>query len=95
MKRLTIGKRNGKVIWKARKSKSSLQENPWLLKLIDDHNLTADINNNKSKFIISSKTSSLCVACKGGKYLCGKTRCPLVVRFSKYLGLFLFFRILT
>jgi len=30
-------------------------------------------------------TSSLCVICKGSKFLCGKTRCPIIVRTNSYL----------
>ncbi|PVX26668.1 MAG: hypothetical protein CW691_00735 [Candidatus Bathyarchaeum sp.] len=42
------------------------------------------MNYNKNQLATKTKGNSLCVACKGGKLLCGKTRCPLVVRFSSY-----------
>ncbi|MCJ7722197.1 Nre family DNA repair protein [Candidatus Bathyarchaeota archaeon] len=84
MRRLTGGKRNGKVIGQVRKSKPSLQDNPWVLQLLDDPSLAADLNYSKNQLVTKTRGNSLCVACKGGKFLCGKTRCPLVVRFSSY-----------
>ena len=76
------GKRNPKVIGQIMKPKSSLTDNHWVLKLLNDQNLTADFNNNK--LVTKTRGKSLCTLCKGGKFLCGKSRCPLVVRFSSY-----------
>jgi hypothetical protein len=39
---------------------------------------------NEEQLVTKTGGRSLCVACKGGKFLCGKTRCPLVVRFNSY-----------
>jgi len=80
------GKRNGKIVGQVRKPKPSLQDNQWVLKLLDDHNLAADLNYSRDQLVTKTRGSSLCVACKGGKFLCGKTRCPLVVRFSSYFN---------
>jgi len=84
MRRLTGGKRNAKVIGQVRKPKPSLKDNLWVLQLLDDPSLAADLNYSRDQLVTKTRGNSLCVACKGGKFLCGKTRCPLVVRFSSY-----------
>ena len=75
------GKRNAKVIGQIKKPKSSLTDNHWVLKLLNEQNLTADFHN---KLVTKTRGKNLCTLCKGGKFLCGKSRCPLVVRFSSY-----------
>ena len=84
MRRPTGGKRNARVIGQVRKPKPSLKDNPWVLQLLDDPSLAADLNYSKDQLVTKARGKSLCAACKGGKFLCGKTRCPLVVRFSSY-----------
>jgi DNA repair protein NreA len=84
MKRPLGGKRNPTVIGQMKKPKPSLKDNQWVLKLLDDPKLAADVNYDKEKIVTKIRGRSLCAACKGGKFLCGKTRCPLVVRFSSY-----------
>lgn len=84
MRRLTGGKRGGKVIGQVREQKPASNDNQWVRQLIDDSNITADMNYNETQLVTKTRRNSLCVACKGGKFLCGKTRCPLVVRFSSY-----------
>ena len=79
-----MGKRNGKFLFGSRKSNLSLRVNDWIDKTIVDNELISDISLNSAKIISRAKGSNLCVACKGGKFLCGKTRCPLIVRFSSY-----------
>jgi len=64
-------------------------DNLWILQLLDNAGLAADLNYNTD--YLMSKASGvawgkgLCVACKGGKFLCGKTRCSLLVRANFYL----------
>jgi len=84
MRRTIGGKRNGKVIGQMRKPKTSLNDNPWVLQLLDDPSLAADLNYSKDQLVTKTRGNSLCATCKGGKFLCGKTRCPLVVRFRYY-----------
>ena len=84
MKRPIGGKRNPMVIGQMKKPKPSLKDNQWVLKLLDDPKLAAYVNYDKEKIVTKIQGRSLCAACKGGKFLCGKTRCPLVVRFSSY-----------
>jgi hypothetical protein len=84
MRRLTGGKRNGKIIRPPKKPKSSSSDNKWIKQLLNNHNIAADLNYNEKQLITKASKSNLCAICKGGKFLCGKTRCPLVVRFSSY-----------
>jgi hypothetical protein len=85
MRRPSGGKRNPQIIAQTRKpKKSTLEDNPWVLQLLDDHNLTANLNHNRDQIITRSRGKSLCAICKGGKFLCGKTQCPLLVRFNSY-----------
>ena len=82
--RATGGKRNAKVIGHVRKNKSSIKDNPWILQLLNDPNLATNPMYKEEQLVTKTRGRSLCVACKGGKFLCGKTRCPLVVRFNSY-----------
>jgi len=84
MRRIAGGKRNPKIIGQVRKPKSSLKDSPWVLKLLDDSTLATDIDYNKEQIVTKTRGNSLCATCKGGKFLCGKTRCPLILRFSSY-----------
>ncbi len=54
----------------------------WLVEIIKNVNRAA-IDNNQ----ISTRTraNSLCVLCKGARNLCGKTRCPIMVKVNYYL----------
>jgi hypothetical protein len=68
-----------------RKPRKIGKKNLWILKLIDNPEVAADLNYNKDYLLEKAVTwKGLCVACKGSKFLCGKTRCPLVVRLKSY-----------
>jgi hypothetical protein len=88
MKKLTGRIRKFKTDVGARKPRKTSKDNLWLLQLVDDPNIAADLNYNAD--YLAAKASGvawgkgLCVACKGAKFLCGKTRCPLVVRLKHY-----------
>ncbi|MCW4033774.1 MAG: Nre family DNA repair protein [Candidatus Bathyarchaeota archaeon] len=84
MRRVTGGKRNAKLIRLPKKPKPATSDNSWVKQLLDKSSLAADIDYNKEQLVATAKTNTLCAICKGGKFLCGKTRCPLVVRFSSY-----------
>jgi len=70
-------------------AKPSGKENLWILQLLDNAGLAADLNYNADYLVAKASGiawgKGLCVACKGGKFLCGKTRCPLLVRANFYL----------
>jgi len=88
MKKLTGRIRKFKTDVGARKPRKTSKDNLWILQLVDDSNIVADLNFNAD--YLATKTSGvtwgkgLCVVCKGAKFLCGKTRCPLVVRLKHY-----------
>lgn len=55
---------------------------PWIDHLIEDEKTALDILPPDTTFQLRG---SRCVACKGGKMLCGKVSCPLMVRVKSYL----------
>jgi DNA repair protein NreA len=64
------------------KAKDNTSSDNWLLDVIKQVNRGA-VDNNQ----ISTRTrqNSLCVLCKGARNLCGKTRCPIMVKVNYYL----------
>lgn len=65
-----------------------LSRNLWILNLLDSHGVVAELNYNRNEFLTQVSGKGLCAACKGAKFLCGKTRCPVVVRLNSYLRTF-------
>jgi len=59
--------------------------NVWLLDVLKDSGVAADIGYNESQVVVKASRSGLCVVCKGSRFLCGKTRCPIVVRANYFL----------
>jgi len=79
MKRLTEG---------TRKTRMTGKENLWILQLLDNPSVAADLNYS-TEYLLTKASGvawgkGLCVVCKGSKFLCGKTRCPLMVRLNSY-----------
>jgi len=72
-----------------KKTKPRGKDNLWILELLNNASLAADLNYNADYLVAKASGvawgKGLCVACKGGKFLCGKTRCPLLVRANFYL----------
>lgn len=62
------------------------ENNLWLLKLFDQPAVAADLVKDSVLTRVSSK--GLCVVCKGSRNLCGKPRCPLLMRVDSYLRAF-------
>ena len=64
------------------------KENLWILQLIDNPSIAADLNYSTDYLLAKASGVAwgrgLCVVCKGSKALCGKTRCPLMVRLNLY-----------
>jgi hypothetical protein len=77
-----------KLAKKSRMIKVSSKDTLWILDLIDNPEVAADLNYNADHLVAKASGvawgKGLCVACKGAKYLCGKTRCPLIVRIKYY-----------
>ena len=57
-------------------------EGNWLLNYIKRSNSWAVEN---KQIATRSSMSSLCVLCKGSRFLCGKTRCPILVKTNYFL----------
>ncbi|MDH5782394.1 MAG: Nre family DNA repair protein [Candidatus Bathyarchaeota archaeon] len=74
---------------KPKETRKTRRENRWILDMLDNPSVAADLNYNVDYLIAKAQGvawgKGLCVACKGGKFLCGKTRCPLMVRARFYL----------
>ena len=79
MRKLAIKTKN---LWKneaVAKKPKIIGDNRWFLQLIDNQNVAADINYDKSSLKTVAR-NTMCIVCKGAKALCGKTRCPIIVR---------------
>ena len=65
------------------------KDNRWIGQLLDRAGLSGNLNYNTDYLVAKASRvawgKGLCVACKGGKFLCGKTRCPLLMRADFYL----------
>jgi hypothetical protein len=59
--------------------------NVWLLDILKDSNLEAEVKYDENFLIAKASQSGLCVACKGSRFLCGKTRCPIIVKANYFL----------
>jgi len=70
-------------------TRSSEEQNRWILELLGNSetptNTTFNSEHPAVKPLDVAWGKGQCVACKGGKFLCGKTRCPLLVRANFYL----------
>ncbi|MGQ9530642.1 MAG: Nre family DNA repair protein [Candidatus Bathycorpusculaceae bacterium] len=59
--------------------------NVWLLDILRDSNLGVEIKYDENLLVAKASSSGLCVACKGSRFLCGKTRCPIIVKANYFL----------
>ncbi|MCW4053624.1 MAG: Nre family DNA repair protein [Candidatus Bathyarchaeota archaeon] len=64
------------------KLRSASESDNWLLKHIRRNNLSVVED---SQIVTRASQRSLCVVCKGSRRLCGKTRCPLMVKVNYFL----------
>jgi len=64
------------------KYQSSTSNDNWLQNLINRTNLST---REESQIVTRSTQNSLCVACKGSRFLCGKTRCPIMLKTNYFL----------
>ncbi|MDI6806352.1 MAG: hypothetical protein QMD14_00875, partial [Candidatus Aenigmarchaeota archaeon] len=51
--------------------------NPWISKLIENKNVVMELTAAKIKTVTLDER---CILCKGSKFLCGKIRCPILLR---------------
>jgi len=59
--------------------------NVWLLDVLKDSGIASDIGYDEGQVVVRASRSGLCVVCKGSRFLCGKTRCPIIVRANYFL----------
>ncbi|MDH7477411.1 MAG: Nre family DNA repair protein [Candidatus Bathyarchaeota archaeon] len=59
--------------------------NIWLLDILKDSNVGAEVKFDENLLVAKASSSGLCVACKGSRFLCGKTRCPIIVKANYFL----------
>jgi len=59
------------------------KDNFWIFDLLDDGTVRADLGGSD---VLRTRASrdALCVVCKGSRMLCGKPRCPVVVRVNQF-----------
>jgi hypothetical protein len=57
----------------------------WLLDVLKNSGVTSTTSFTEDLIVSRSSKNGLCVACKGSRFLCGKTRCPIIVRAHYYL----------
>ena len=60
-------------------------KNLWILNLLENPGLADELNNSKDMWSVKQAKAGLCVACKGSRMLCGKTRCPVMVRVNSFV----------
>jgi hypothetical protein len=78
--KLTLSSSKMNMNFTSKPSSASVQDN-WLLNILKNgHNSDAE-----SQIVTRASRDSLCVICKGARFLCGKTRCPLMVKVNYYL----------
>ena len=66
--------------FKSKHVSTNLDEN-WLRRILRGSNNSAA----ESQMVTRAPKDSLCIFCKGARFLCGKTRCPLMVKVNYYL----------
>jgi len=59
--------------------------NVWLLDILKDSALGSDVKYDEDFLLAKASRSGLCVVCKGSRFLCGKTRCPIIVKANYFL----------
>jgi len=59
--------------------------NVWLLDILKDSNFGSDIKYDDHLVVAEASQGGLCIVCKGSRFLCGKTRCPIIVKANYFL----------
>ncbi|MEM5790757.1 MAG: hypothetical protein QXP77_01775 [Candidatus Aenigmatarchaeota archaeon] len=54
-----------------------MMKNLWISKIIDDKKVLEELSRGKIKIL---ERDFRCILCKGSRFLCGKARCPILVR---------------
>jgi hypothetical protein len=72
-------------LWSSTRQVDKRSPSVWLSDLLKDSTLGSDIKYDTDQLLTKASRSGLCVACKGSRFLCGKTRCPIIVKANYYL----------
>jgi hypothetical protein len=72
-------------LWSSPKHVDRHSPNVWLLDILKDSKLASGIKSGEELLLAKASGSGLCVACKGSRFLCGKTRCPIIVKANYFL----------
>ncbi|HVP93190.1 MAG TPA: Nre family DNA repair protein [Acidobacteriota bacterium] len=72
-------------MWSSSRQVDKRSPSVWLSDLLKDSTLGSDIKYDEDLLLTKASKSGLCVACKGSRFLCGKTRCPIIVKANYYL----------
>ncbi len=57
----------------------------WLSDFVGDSRVLSELNKYRDLWTSRQRRASLCVACKGSRMLCGKIRCPVIVRVNAFV----------
>ncbi|MEM2342178.1 MAG: Nre family DNA repair protein [Candidatus Bathyarchaeia archaeon] len=61
------------------------QDIPWLEHIISDERIAGDLNLSAPNLEVQVREGSLCLFCRGSRMLCGKTRCPSLIRLYSFM----------
>lgn len=70
---------------KSYKHVKKVSPNAWLFDVLKDSNSASDVRYDEDLIVAKAPRNGLCAACKGSKFLCGKKRCPIMVRVNSLL----------
>jgi len=60
---------------------------PWIGHLVNDVNVAGDLNIEDMNLRLNTKDKSLCLICRGSRLLCGKNRCPALLKLYSFLNI--------
>ncbi|MEM3631047.1 MAG: hypothetical protein QXY18_06530, partial [Nitrososphaerota archaeon] len=57
--------------------------NEWISPILEDNKVLFDLNISEGLRIV--KKDYLCIVCRGAKLLCGKNRCPIMIKLYSFI----------
>ncbi len=58
---------------------------PWVDHIVNDEKIAGDLNIDRSSVEVQAREGSLCLLCRGSKMMCGKPRCPALLKLYSFL----------
>ncbi|MEM2110560.1 MAG: Nre family DNA repair protein [Candidatus Bathyarchaeia archaeon] len=74
-----------KQIFRGKFLKKVKRRVPWIEHIINDEKTAGDLNIEADNVEAHAMEGSLCLICRGSKMLCGKTRCPALLKLYSFL----------